>query len=71
MSPRTRATLLVVTAVTTLVLTGCNSESPCGRLGPPTAQELAVVQAGAEVEREIDGFECDLVGGVWTEEPAG
>jgi hypothetical protein len=29
-----------------------------------------VVQAGAEVEREVDGAECDLVGGVWTEEPA-
>ena len=69
MSPRTPAALLAVTAVT-LALTGCNSVSPCTRLAPPTAQELAVVQAGAEVEREIEGFECDLVDGVWTEEPS-
>ncbi len=69
MSPRTPAALLAATAAT-LALTGCNSVSPCATLAPPTAQELAVVQAGAEVEREVDGAECDLVGGVWTEEPA-
>jgi predicted component of type VI protein secretion system len=69
MSPRNRAALLVLAAMTA-ALTGCNSVSPCASLAPPTAQELAVVQAGAEVEREIDGAECDLVGGVWTEEPA-
>jgi hypothetical protein len=69
MRRRTTA-VLIVTATAVLALTGCNSESPCGRLAPPTAQELAVVQAGAEVEREIEGAECDLVGGVWAEEPA-
>lgn len=69
MTHRPRAALLALTAAT-LTLTGCNTVSPCTRLAPPTPQELAVVQAGAEVEREIEGFECDLVDGVWTEEPA-
>jgi predicted component of type VI protein secretion system len=69
MRSRAHAALLAPVAAT-LALTGCNSVSPCTRLAPPTPQELAVVQAGAEVEREIEGAECDLVDGGWTEEPA-
>jgi hypothetical protein len=39
--------------------------SPCTRLAKPTPAELAIVQTGAEVEREIDGYECDLINGQW------
>lgn len=62
-----RAVSLVISAVVlgALVLTGCTSTDPCRRLAPPSPAELAVANSGAEVEREVNGTECDLVNGTW------
>lgn len=63
---RSLPTLLATAAV--LTLSACTTSNPCATLTPPTAQELAVVASGAEVEREVGSTECDLVDGVWTRE---
>lgn len=58
-----------------LATSGCSLPDPCARLAPPTAQELAVVAGGAEVERTVDlpgagrgRASCDLIDGRWTRE---
>jgi hypothetical protein len=43
---------------------GCYTD-PCRTLAPPTAYELSAAASGADIERDIDGVECDLEGGEW------
>lgn len=64
---RTRSIILAATAAAGLLLTGCG-EDPCQRLSAPTPAELAAAAAGADVEREVGTYDCDLVNGRWTQE---
>lgn len=61
--------LAATAALASLALSGCTA-NPCATLPPPTPQELAVVAAGAEVEREVGSTECDLIDGAWSREAA-
>ena len=52
-----------------LSLIGCGSRpDPCSTLQPPTQQEITALQAGAEIEREVETngheYECELTQGV-------
>lgn len=47
-----------VAALLAAGLTGC--ADPCQNLAPPTQSEKDIVIDGAEVEREINGTECEL-----------
>ncbi len=65
--------LLALVAVAGLTLTtaaGCIPayRSPCLDLSAPTEPEKAAVLAGAEVERETEGVDCELRDGTWQEE---
>jgi hypothetical protein len=62
-------TLLAAASLTTLLTAGSCGQDPCAGLAPPSAGELAAVQAGAEVERELSsGVDCELVGNGWQRE---
>lgn len=52
------------------VVSGCAMPDPCAALAPPTAAELAAVQAGSEVEREVSNgnVDCELSEGRWVQE---
>ena len=58
-------TTLIAVLLSVGALTACQTPDPCGRLAPPTRNEIAAAGDGAEVEREISGVECVVVGGRW------
>lgn len=62
-----RAAAGVILIAPLLTLTGC-LEDPCPNLPAPTRDELALADDGVEIEREIDGTDCELVDGDWTQE---
>lgn len=74
---RTARTVGVLATVAAAFLTtagACQRPDPCRFLGPPTAADVAVANAGREVEVEVDSngrivtdgaIECVVSGGRW------
>lgn len=58
------ARVLPVALVASLMLTGC--EDPCAKLEKGTPDQIANVEQGIELEREVDNTECVLTeDGTW------
>lgn len=63
-----RWTLLIpVFALLATLTTGCSTNPPCEKLPAPSQVEQEAARGGAEVEREIKGAECVVVGDRWVD----